>query len=338
MKRIFIGIVGAGALGAVAWGGGALVSERAATRWLDDRAAEGWVAEVSDVSVRGFPLRFVTALRDLELADPDTGLAWSVASLEFRQDVFRLDRIEARWPAAQIIASPSERWTLSDPGGQGLLLHAALDVQPANRFALDHALADTGALRITSSAGWQTQWEQGNLILQRAPGTELTYDVIALATEMAPPEAWRTRLDPAGVLPATMDRADLRVTATFDAPWDMDAIEVARPQVTALRIDEVGLRWGDMLFRATGTLDVTAGGVPEGDLAVRAENWRAMVDLASNAGLVPARLRGTAEAMLEVLAGLSGSPENIDATLTFSNGRMFLGPLPIGPAPSLRLR
>jgi len=42
--------------------------------------------------------------------------------------------------------------------------------------------------------------------------------------------------------------------------------------------------------------------------------------------------------MLEALAGLSGQPENIDATLNFSNGRIFLGPIPLGPAPSLRLR
>ncbi|GAB5449251.1 DUF2125 domain-containing protein [Gymnodinialimonas sp.] len=338
MKRLLIGIVAVAALGGIAWGVGAMISQTAATRWLEDRQADGWVAEASDIAVGGFPLQFVTELRDLELADPETGLAWSVASLEFRQDVLRLDRIEARWPAVQTIASPFERLTVSDLDVEGLHLLAALDVQPTNRFALDYAQADTGPLLVTSSEGWQTQWEQGSLILQRVENTETTYDIFALATQMAPPEAWRTRLDPAGVLPAIMDRAEVRATATFDAPWDMDAIEVARPQFTDLQIDELSLRWGDMLFRATGDLNVTAGGVPEGELSVRAENWRAMVDLASNAGMVPERLRGTAEAMLEVLAGLSGSAENIDATLSFSNGRVFLGPLPIGPAPSLRLR
>ncbi|MBY4895081.1 DUF2125 domain-containing protein [Rhodobacteraceae bacterium N5(2021)] len=338
MKRLLIWIFGVGALGGIAWGGGAMVSETAATRWLDDRQADGWVAEVSDISVSGFPLQFVTELQNLELADPETGLAWSVASLEFRQDVLRLDRIEARWPAVQVIASPYERLNVSELGAEGLHLQAALDVQPTNRFALDALHVDTGPLQVSSSDGWQTQWEQGSLILTRVADTETTYDIMALATAMTPPEAWRTRLDPAGVLPAIMERAEVQVTATFDAPWDMDAIEVARPQFTALQIDEVSMRWGDMLFRATGTLDVTAGGVPEGELAVRAENWRAMVDLASNAGVVPERLRGTAEAMLEVLAGLSGSEENIDATLSFSNGRVFIGPLPIGHAPSLRLR
>lgn len=338
MKRLLIGTAVILALSAIAWGGGAMVSDTAATRWLSDRQAEGWVANTSDVTVSGFPLQFVTELQDLELADPDTGLAWSVASLEFRQDIFRLDRIEARWPAEQTIASPFERLSVSDAGMDDLFVMAMLDVQPTNRFALDAVHANTGPLMVTSSEGWQTQWEQGSLIVTRVADAQATYDVAALATSMAPPEAWRARLDPAGVLPATIERAGVQTTVTFDAPWDMDAVEIARPQISTLEIEDVSMRWGDMLFRATGTLDVTPGGVPEGDLAVRAENWRAMVELASNAGVVPDRLRTTAEAMLQVLAGLSGSEENIDATLSFSNGRMFIGPLPIGPAPSLRLR
>ncbi|ABD53954.1 DUF2125 domain-containing protein [Jannaschia sp. CCS1] len=339
MKRLLIGTAVVGALGVIAWGGVAMVSETAATRWLDDRRAEGWVANVADISVSGFPLQFVTELQDVELADPDTGLAWSVASLEFRQDVHRLDRIEARWPAEQVIASPVERLTVEGSDDGDLHLIAALDVQPTNRFALDAVNAETGPLQVTSSAGWQTAWEQGSLTLHRVAETETTYDLVALATQMAPPDAWRNRLDPAGVLPAELDSATVRAIARFDAPWDMDAIETARPQVTALELEDVSLQWGDMLFRATGALEVTPGGVPEGELAVRAENWSAMVDLASNAGVVPERFRGTAEAMLQMLAGLSGRPENIDTTLSFSNGRMLLGGvLPIGPAPSLRLR
>lgn len=338
MKRLLIGIVVLAGLAIVAWGGGAMLTETAATRWMDDRRADGWVANASDISVGGFPLRFTTLFEDVELADPGTGLAWSVASLEFQQDVFRLDRIAARWPATQTIASPFERLTVASPNAEDLHLTAMLDVQPTNRFALDAMTAETGALHVTSSEGWETRWQEGTLNVARVEGADATYDVAALAAAMVPPQAWRARLDPAGLLPETIQFAEVRATATFDAPWDMDAIERARPQVTELDIDDVSMAWGDMLFRATGTLDVTPGGIPEGELSVRAENWAAMVDLANNAGLMPDRIRATAEAMLQVLAGMTGRPENIDATLTFSNGRMFVGPLPIGPAPSLRLR
>jgi hypothetical protein len=89
------------------------------------------------------------------------------------------------------------------------------------------------------------------------------------------------------------------------------------------------------VLRAAGELEVDASGIPEGDLSIRAENWRDMIDMAVNAGLLPERMRGTAEGLLDVVAGLSGDPEVIDAELGFSNGRMFLGPLPLGRAPRL---
>lgn len=338
MKRLLIGAIGVAVLGALAWGGGAIVSETATTRWLAERQEEGWVANTSDISVGGFPLRFVTEFSDVELADPDTGVAWSVATLELRQDVLRLDRVQARWPAEQTIASPFERLTISGDGVSERQMQAMLDVQPTNRFALDAMTADTGPLRLRSSAGWQTQWEQGSLTVTRMADTETTYEISALATLMAPPDAWRARLDPASVLPALIDNAVVDATAAFDAPWDLDAVERARPQITRLDLHDVSLQWGEMLFRSTGALDVSAEGLPEGELAVRAENWRAMVALASNAGILPERLRPTAESMLQVLAGMNGSDAHIDATLSFSNGRVFLGPLPLGPAPNLRLR
>lgn len=338
MKRLVVLIVVVATLGGIAWSVGAMVTQTAATRWLQDRTAEGWVANATDISVGGFPTQFITQFQDVELADPATGLAWAAPSFRLEQDTLRLDRLRAEWPEAFTIASPTERITVSGLGMEGLAMGAMLDVQPANRFALDALNADTGPVLLQSNAGWQTQWEQGSLRVTRASDLDSIYDVVALATMMSPPEAWRDRLDPAGLLPAIMDRAVVRSTVTFDAPWDMDAIEQARPQITRLVIDEVNARWGQMQFRASGTLDVTDGGIPEGELAVRAENWRSMVDLAENAGLLPARLRPATEGMLEVLAGMNGSAENIDATLSFANGRVFIGPLPIGPAPSLRLR
>ena len=50
------------------------------------------------------------------------------------------------------------------------------------------------------------------------------------------------------------------------------------------------------------------------------------------------RLAPTVERALEALAGTSGSRDTLDATLTFRNGRIFYGIIPLGPAPRLILR
>ena len=332
MKRLFILFVVLGVLGGISWGVASIAMQTAATRWLEARQAEGWVANAADVSVAGFPLAFETTFTGLELADPETGLAWSAPDFQLEQQVFRLDQLGARFPASQIIASPLERLTLTSAS-----MTASLDVRPTANFALDGAQADLTELHVTSSLGWTLSLENAGLIVERMAEDHL-YQINLTATELFPPEAIRARLDPASVLPERIALLQANTRARFDAPWDLTAIEVARPQLSELEIEDITATWGDMLFRTTGTLEVTAGGVPEGDLAVRAENWRAMVDLAENAGLLPARIRPTAEAMLQVLAGMNGSEDNIDATLSFSNGRVFLGPLPLGPAPNLRIR
>ncbi|MEJ6391472.1 DUF2125 domain-containing protein [Gymnodinialimonas ulvae] len=333
MKRLLILIVVLAGLGGIAWAVAAMTMQTAATRWLDDRQIEGWVVNVADVSVEGFPLTFETDFTDLQLADPETGLAWSTPRFQLAQEVHRLDRITATFPDAQILASPAERLTLTSTE-----MFADLDLRPTSNFALDGLDGALTELSVSSSLGWTLALASADLSIADMAGDTNRYDIVLTAVDLDPPQAVRNTLDPAGVLPELIAQFGLAIRARFDAPWDMAAIEVARPQPTQLEIEQISANWGDMLFRATGTLDVTAGGVPEGALAVRAENWRAMVDLATNAGLLPERIRPTAEAMLEVLAGMNGSAENIDATLNFSNGRAFIGPLPIGPAPSLRIR
>lgn len=333
MKRLLILIVVLAALGGIAWAVAAMTMQAAATRWLDDRQVEGWVVNVADVSVEGFPLDFETEFNDLQLADPETGVAWSTPRFRLEQQVFRLDRLAIYFPEAQTLASPEERLTLTSG-----TMFANLDVRPTANLALDGARGFLSDLELTSTQGWDLALEEADLTVERMSGEDAGYQVDLIAFELRPPEAIRNRLDPAHVLPDLIDRLNVNTRARFDRAWDMDAVEVARPQPIQLEIEDVTATWGDMLFRATGTLEVTPGGVPEGELDVRAENWAAMLELAENAGILPERIRPTAEAMLEVLAGMNGSAENIDATLNFSNGRVFLGPLPLGPAPSLRIR
>ena len=56
------------------------------------------------------------------------------------------------------------------------------------------------------------------------------------------------------------------------------------------------------------------------------------------AGLLPTGLRPTVESALGFLAGLSGRREDLDVTLRFDQGFVFLGPLPVGEGPRIRLR
>lgn len=333
VRRLAVGLAVLALLASGLWLAYALTVERVVTSWLEARAEEGWLVNYDRVEVTGFPNRFRTEFEALELADPETGWVWTVPGMALEQRAFRPDHIRAVWPPEQGLASPYERLTI-----RAETMTSELDLQPAAGFALD--LSDTvlSDVVIESDAGWRLVLPQGHLTMTRLEGADSTYAVSFSASDLVPPAPMRAQLDPAALLPEAISALDYGAVMEFDRPWDIRAIEERRPQITRIDLAEAAAVWGGLLLRAAGELDVDAAGVPAGVLAIRAENWRDMVTMAVNAGLIPEGMRGTAEGLLGVVAGLSGDPEVIDAELDFSNGRMFLGPLPLGRAPRLVLR
>jgi hypothetical protein len=128
------------------------------------------------------------------------------------------------------------------------------------------------------------------------------------ARDLTPPLPRARQLDPGGLLPETIETLDYTAEMEFDRPWDIRAIEDRRPQITALDLRELNAVWGGLILRAAGDITVDEAGVPEGALAIRAENWREMVAMAVRAGLIPEQMQGTFEGLLGVVAGLSGDP------------------------------
>lgn len=333
MKRLFMGFVGLAALTSVAWFGWAIVTDRAVNGWLDAREAEGWVVSREAVSVSGYPAAFVTRFTDISLADPATGLVWSAPSFTLRQSAWRPTRIEAIWPETHSLASPFERLTIT--AGE---LASVLDVQWAAHLALDASQTRMRDLAIDSSLGWRSHMAAGHLDMIREPGTEATYAITFEATDLTPPAEVARRLDPAGVLPAAIPVVASNAIVGFDRAWDLSAIEVARPQPTRIELAEARAEWGDLMLRMSGAVDVDAEGRPTGEIAIRAQNWPAMLDMAERSGLIGGGMRRSVESGLGFLAGLSGRREDLDVTLRLDGGTMFLGPLPIGEGPRLRLR
>jgi hypothetical protein len=333
IRRVGTVLLSLAILGSVAWLVWAMVTERAVRDWLDARAAEGWLVNYADLSVSGYPFDFRTRFTSLELADPDTGWLWTLPAFQLESEAIRPDRIRAVWPEEQRLASPVERLTVNASE-----ITSVLDVRPGADFALDASETMLSDVTVTSDAGWRMALPEGHLTMTRQEGQDTRYDVAFAARDLAPPGPMRGQLDPGGVLPATIETLQYTAEMEFDRPWDLRAIEDRRPQITALDLREMNAVWGGLILRAAGDITVDSAGIPDGAFAIRAENWREMVAMTVRAGLIPEQMQGTVEGLLGVVAGLSGDPEVIDADLRFSNGRTFLGPLPVGPAPRLVLR
>lgn len=301
--------------------------------WFEARAAEGWVAEYGSLGTAGFPGRLETVLSDVALADPDTGVAWTAPQFAILAQSARPNRITAVWPDTQTLASPHERIAIGSER-----FDASIEFVPGTSLELRAIEADLAALTLKSTGGWQGRLETGHLSARASDSGGHAYDVRFEASDVTPPEGLRRQLDPVRLLPEVVGGLIVEAVVTFDTPWDRFALEQARPQIVALDIGDLRAEWGELELRAAGELSVRDDGIPEGRITVKATNWREIMGLARNAGLLPEPLVPTIERALGILAGLSGPPDTLDAPLTFANGFVSFGPIPLGPAPRLVIR
>ncbi len=333
MRRILVAI----ALLAAVWGGywfiGATAAETGIRAWLEARRAEGWQADYGQVTTRGFPGRFDTAITDLVLADPHSGLAWSAPLFQILTRAYRPNHIIAAWPHRQTLATPYEKIALTSATMRG-----SIRFLPDSALTLDALRLDLADFKATSSAGWSAQLATGFLATRRNDALDNGQDLHFEATGARPPLRVLALLDPARLLPDRFQTLRVDLSAGFDAPWDRYAIEKRRPQLRAVDIGDLRATWGELDLQAAGKLSVDAAGIPSGKIALRATNWRHMLQVALDAGWVDRDVSRTVERALELLAGMSGNPDTIDTTVHFAGGWVSIGPIPIGRAPRLHLR
>lgn len=333
MRKLAVLVILVPVLFGLYWIAGARTLEGSLSGWIGQRAAEGWVAEYREISTSGFPTRFETRLADLMLADPSTGVAWAAPRFTVVAQSRKPNRITAIWPRTQTLASPYQTIEIGSDR-----MDASIEFVPGTRLELRSAELDLVALRLSSSLGWSSALDRGHLSARATGRSPNSYRVEFDASEVTPSGRVRAILDPARVLPDVIEGLKIEAGIAFDAPLDRFAIEDARPQITSIDISDLRASWGDLELRAAGTLDVDENGVPEGRIEIKARNWREMIRMAQNAGAIPDGLAPTVERAFELLAGMSGKPDTLDAPLTFRKGRMLFGPIPLGPAPNFTIR
>ncbi|MFP4273493.1 MAG: DUF2125 domain-containing protein [Paracoccaceae bacterium] len=324
MKRLLLVIL----LAALGWAGlwiwGAQELRAAYEDWFAERRADGWVAEHDTLSVRGFPNRFDLRLTDLSLADPASGLAWEAPDFHLMRLSYRPRHLIAVWPEDFLLATPRGKL-----GVAGQDMRASLILRPDAPLALERANLAAETLTLTPGEGGAWAVARLSAAVRREAAAGASYRFAVTADGVAPPAPM------ARGLPETLEAVRADLTVEFDRPWDMAAVEGVRPQPRQVKITRAELRWGGLELEAAGRLEVDEEGWPEGRLDLRAQNWREILRLGREGGMLAPGLANTLLEGLSLLAGLSGNPETLDLPLSFRNRVASLGPIPIGPAPRL---
>ncbi|MEM9970558.1 MAG: DUF2125 domain-containing protein [Pseudomonadota bacterium] len=315
------------------WAFGSTALERSLTAWIDERRAEGWAADVATLEVQGFPNRFDTTLSEVRLADPATGVAWSAEFLQLLALAYRPTEVIAVLPNDHTLSTPLQTLEFSHDQARG-----SIYLRPSPSLPLDRSTVVIDGLRLTSSLGWDAALTQGRFATETVPARQNAHRIGAEFLELELSRDMQRIIDPRSLLPDTVDRLRLDADVGFTKAWDRSAIEVARPQITDVKLNDLSAEWGSVKFRAAGEFTVDDRGVPDGIVTLRAEDWRKMLEIAEATGLVPEAFVSPLENGLRLMAGLSGRPDTIDTELRFANGLVSVGPIPIGPAPRFVIR
>ena len=329
LKRLFFVIIAAAALWSGYWFIGARGASAGLTAWFDARRAEGWVAEYDDFGIRGYPNRFDATWQDLTLADPDTGIAWTMPVFQLLALSYQPNHVIAAWPEEMTLATPTDKLTITSE-----TLRASLRLAKSTQLELETSVLEG---RNIAFSGAETG-SLGELHLAADRQAETTYRIGLDARDISPPAPVVRGIFGDQALPETVQLAHLDATVTFDRPWDITALEVSRPQPTNIVLSDLRAAWGVMEFRATGEIELNAAGLASGPLSVQAKEWREMLAIAEATGAMTDFVANAARGVLQMAADASGNPNSIDVELKLKDGVAYFGVLPVFAVPPVVLR
>ncbi|GLS86412.1 hypothetical protein GCM10010873_13860 [Cypionkella aquatica] len=308
------------------WWFGASQIESGVKAWI--AAQPPGVVQAGTVEVHGIPNRFDLTVSDLVVANPARQIEISSPFVQVYAMAWKPWHVIAALPSGQVISSPDQKVTVTSDS-----LRASVQVHPSTAIALDELVGEAHVVRLASDAGWALGLESALVSAQEDATRANTYRLGLKLGNIAPDAALLQALA-ASDLPPLVDEVFLDAHAVLSAKLDKNAAK-SRPQLLALEIDETRATWGSLQFSAKGTLTAAPDGLAEGEIALRVAGWKRLPPILVALGLVKPDIAPTVERMLGIIAQQGGDLEVLQISLICKDGRMVLGPLPLGPAPRM---
>lgn len=308
------------------WFIGAGAMEKSAADQFNDLEKSGWQVDYTDLSTAGFPSRFDTTVNDLTLTTPDGATQWSLPFIQALTLAYKPNEIILAFPPNQVVTVDRQPISVTSDS-----LRASLNVAPNPALSLGALTAEVGPLTATTGGARLLSLTSGLAALRAAEGDH-TYDAYLDLDGFALPDQVKRMLDPSTALPQTFGQITIDAILTLDADIDRHSAK-SQPQIDAVDLRGMTITWGDLQLRGDGSVTIDSDGYPTGDITLSAQNWRKMLPLAMNTGVLTT---GAARTIENVAGLLSGGSQTLDVPFRFANQQMMLGPIPIGKAPRLR--
>lgn len=297
---------------------------------------QGFEVSIAEQSGGGFPLRGQQIMKDFKISAPRRDMVLHVPAARLSAPLYAPGSGQLNLPK-RVITFSSAGQVLGlalDKGGSGKIgfhLGTALE--------LDNLHMASGPFRFMTDDNTAISGADLRFDMVQASDVSEQYNIAFNADALSPAAPLRAALRLPAEWPQAMEAATLQMQVTFDRPFDRTSRAGNRPQPRLIDIQDGHASWGGVAFRSSGRLEVNARGIPTGALKVSAKNWREGLAIAAGAGLINARARSQLEQLLGGVAQLtSGNRDALETEITFRNGDMFVGFIPIGRAPVIYLQ
>ncbi len=315
------------------WVVGTTAQKTAIETWMEQRRDAGWVAEVEEFKVTGYPNRFDSKFTDLTLSNPQAGWTWEAPQFQLLALSYKPNHIIAVWPGTHRYSTRNDTITITSSQLRGSLIF-----KPDTALSLDRMQLETSDLALTGTADWRASAKEASVAFFAHNAPDMppnSYDFYLKALEFSPPVTWRDSIDKEGVLPETIPEAIFDATLTYDNPWDRFAIEETNPRMTAIEIRDLRFLWGDLNLNGKGSIDISDEGYMDGTFTLQAQKWRELLDVIIAAQLLPPDFSTALDRGVSLVAALAGNPDDIEIKLRFKDRLTYIGAIPIGPAPRI---
>lgn len=330
MRAVLIIVLIAAGLWGGYWFAGSRALEQSVSSWFAEQGGTGLIAEQSGVEVSGFPNRFDLTVTAPRLTDEASGIGWSAPFVQVFAMTWKPWHLIATLPQEQVVTLPDQDVVITSTLVQGsAVMEAGTDL------TLDRTTIVADGLALGSTAGWEVSATNARFATRRAPDDTTAHEVGVEITTFTPDAAFRMALQGQSDLPEQIDRLRIDARVDLSAPIDRHMGQT-RPEFLGLSVKDISLAWGNLLISGKGDITPAADGRAEGRIDVRVENWRELVPVLVASGLITPQVTETVTRAMELMAQQDGTPDVLDVPLVFQQGRMSLGPIPLGPAPLLR--
>lgn len=321
MRRLTFIVIALAVLYSGYWFVGATATEKTATARLAELNTAGWDISYDGLDTVGYPSRFDTTVTNLRAASDDASVAWSIPMVQALSLSYQPNNVILAFADTQQITLGGTSLDVTSDG-----LRASVTVAASTKLDPTDVTIETGPLGVTVAGDPIVSMTKGIAAMRLAGPAPHQYDTYLDLDGFALPFALRSLIDPNGTLPDSFDQV------TIDGAVTLDGNISASPRPTALTLKGMTITLGPLQLRGKGTLNVDSLGVPSGQIDLTAQNWRQMLDLAVGAGFVDTGIANTAKSMGGLLGG---GGTDISLPLTFQNGMVSMGPIPLGQAPRL---